>query len=346
MNTGQRVTNYDLAYGSHFGMLMEFTASEASCYQHTAWLCDLAIPLGAELTWTEYSTTLNLHRVAFNYKNAKIFATKYREESQTDIHIYADSDEDLSDTYYALRKAWPEVNLEDGDLPITFWALRATGPSQYVRRIEAPTWDLISSNYPSNDLNRLMALQPADITGGKVIIWHGQPGTGKTWALRALGEQWRKWCSFHYIVDPERFFGEQPAYMVDVLLEDADDKWRLIIMEDAGELLSADAKMRSGQGLSRLLNVTDGLIGQGLKVMFLITTNEESDKLHSAIKRQGRCLAEINFHSFEPAEAKQWLDSNDWTGDYPVARTTLADMYGILAGTVKPEKQRRIGFTP
>ena len=41
--------------------------------------------------------------------------------------------------------------------------------------------------------------------------------------------------------------------------------------EDTGELLSADARERSGQGLSRFLNVVDGLIGQGLRVLVLVT---------------------------------------------------------------------------
>lgn len=344
MDTGQRVTNYDLAHGSHFGMLMEYAGLESASQQSISWLCELTIPIGAVVDHTEYTGT-RLTKVAFSLNGIRVFATKWSSESNTSFNIYGPSDQEVLDTYYLLRKAYPEINTEDGDLPITFWALRPNGPSQYVRRIEAPTWDLISENYTAAGLDRLMSLQADDITGGKVIIWHGQPGTGKTWALRALGETWRKWCNFHYVVDPERFFGEQPAYMVDVLLEEASaDRWRLIIMEDAGELLSADAKMRSGQGLSRLLNVTDGLIGQGLKVMFLITTNEESDKLHSAIKRQGRCLAEINFRLFEKEDALNWLTRTGYDGAPPQGKTSLADLYAIAAGAIQPEQQRRIGF--
>jgi hypothetical protein len=32
-------------------------------------------------------------------------------------------------------------------------------------------------------------------------------GTGKTFGLRALAWEWREWCDFHYIVDPDTFFG-------------------------------------------------------------------------------------------------------------------------------------------
>ena len=148
--------------------------------------------------------------------------------------------------------------------------------------------------------------------GGRLLLWHGIPGTGKTYALRALGWEWRTWCDFHYVTDPETFFGSSPAYMLDVLLgEDDDDdeggRWRLLILEDTGELLAADAKERTGQGLSRLLNVVDGLIGQGLRVLVLVTTNETLRSLHPAVSRPGRCASQIEFGAFAAEEAAEWL---------------------------------------
>ncbi len=53
------------------------------------------------------------------------------------------------------------------------------------------------------------------------------------------------------------------------------ERWRMLVLEDTGELLSIDAKERAGRGLSRLLNAVDGLLGQGSRVLLLITTNEE-----------------------------------------------------------------------
>jgi hypothetical protein len=45
--------------------------------------------------------------------------------------------------------------------------------------------------------------------------------------------------------------------------------------------------------LSRLLNLTDGLLGQGRRVLAAITTNEDIRVLHPAATRPGRCLAQI-----------------------------------------------------
>jgi hypothetical protein len=50
--------------------------------------------------------------------------------------------------------------------------------------------------------------------------------------------------------------------------------WRLLIIEDCDELIRGDAKKATGEALSRLLNVTDSRLGQGLKVLSCITTNE------------------------------------------------------------------------
>jgi len=54
-------------------------------------------------------------------------------------------------------------------------------------------------------------------------------------------------------------------------------------------MMGADAKSQVGQGLSRLLNVSDGILGQGTKIMILVTTNENLGKLNPAVMRPGRC---------------------------------------------------------
>src|SRR5262249_22165954 len=77
--------------------------------------------------------------------------------------------------------------------------------------------------------------------------------------------------------------------------EDDDEprRWRLLLLEDCDELIRGEAKRSTGQSLSRLLNLTDGLLGQGRDVLVAITTNEDVARLHPAVVRPGRCLARI-----------------------------------------------------
>jgi hypothetical protein len=123
------------------------------------------------------------------------------------------------------------------------------------------------------------------------------------------------------------------------------ERWKLIILEDSGELLASDAKQRTGQALSRLLNIADGLIGQGLKVLILITTNEEMDSLHEAISRPGRCASKIVFPRLSKDEALEWAAHNGISMDIE-NDMSLAELYGVMEDFSKaPEKKRRsMGF--
>lgn len=198
-------------------------------------------------------------------------------------------------------------------------------PTATDRSIEAPCWADIAPNYPPAARASVAALVRlrAPVANGKLVLWHGPPGTGKTTALRALMREWGDWCEPQYIADPERFFGE-PAYMAHVLTTAAaphanptltragrpEAVWRLLIAEDCDEYLRASARRDAGAALGRLLNLADGILGQGMNVLVLLTTNEEISELHPALVRPGRCLATVHFSPFDVREAAEWLGEN------------------------------------
>ena len=254
----------------------------------------------------------------------------------------------VDDAFAWLRERIPEVEPADGRVPVTFWAKADYGASSTSRTIDVPAWADVAANYPRRVRRQLDELlcRRVDPAGGQLLLWHGVPGMGKTYVVRALAWEWRGWCDVHYVSDPEEFFGSAD-YMFEVLLdEDADDeRWRLLVLEDTGELLSADAKERAGQGLSRFLNVVDGILGQGLRVLVLVTTNEPVRRLHPAAARPGRCLARIEFEEFPGDEARAWLAERGVPVPEPPPRT-LAALYAAADGRSEPsaDAPRRIGF--
>ena len=111
------------------------------------------------------------------------------------------------------------------------------------------------------------------------------------------------------------------------------------MLEDAGELMSASARAEVGQGLSRILNLTDGMLGQGQRCLLLVTTNEPVGRLHPALRRPGRCWAEVEFAPFTGREAGSWLRRRGVSRRAP-AGATLAELYAVAEDRALQEPAR------
>jgi hypothetical protein len=134
------------------------------------------------------------------------------------------------------------------------------------------------------------------------------------------------------VLDPERLFNDI-SYLMDVSMGDESEgerRWRLLVLEDCDELIRGEAKLATGQALSRLLNLTDGLLGQGRDVLVAITTNEDLARLHPAVVRPGRCLAQIEIGALPYLEAVAWLGDSAGVAS---AGATLAELYALRDGT-------------
>lgn len=141
-------------------------------------------------------------------------------------------------------------------------------------------------------------------TNGLVVL-RGEPGTGKSSFLRHLIARLVK--THRAFLVPTSHFGmlsgpEMPGFW-------AGQNYRsklqnLLILEDAEALLGRRDGSNDAQ-VSNLLNMSDGLLGDSMRVQIVATVNASLDKLDPAITRRGRLTGYRQFRRLSRAEAQR-----------------------------------------
>jgi hypothetical protein len=104
----------------------------------------------------------------------------------------------------------------------------------------------------------------------------------------------------------------------------------VLILEDADEVLVKREAGGSRIGLSELLNLGDGLLGELADIRIVATTNAKIDEMDPAIVRPGRLCRRIHAHTLSYEEATKMYQEllGDDTLKYSTNwGTSLADVY-------------------
>lgn len=134
-----------------------------------------------------------------------------------------------------------------------------------------------------------------------LVILHGAPGTGKTYVLRNLAQENPK--KKFYFMDKSTFEYISSDSLISFLFSNS-VKDSIFVLEDC-EILLSDRMNTGNHLLSTILNLSDGILGDGLNIKFICTFNADIDKLDKAILRKGRLKYKHEFKALTPEKTQE-----------------------------------------
>ena len=174
--------------------------------------------------------------------------------------------------------------------------------------------------------------------GKGIILLHGEPGTGKTSYIKHITS---------LIKEKDILF--IPPSMAEMLSEPTiipflmDHKNSILIIEDAERVISDRQGNGSPAGVSNILNLTDGILGDCLSIQIVATFNMRREKIDQALLRKGRLIAEHRFDKLSIEETNKLLKhlKKDHISEESMC---LADIYNIDVELIKVDNKSKIGF--
>ena len=179
-----------------------------------------------------------------------------------------------------------------------------------------------------------------------LLILHGDKGTGKSTYIRHL-----------ISTNPEKKFVYIPANLVGILSQPNFSTFlmtlqnHIIILEDCEEAIKDRKTNGTPAAVSLLLNMTDGLLSDGLGLKFICTFNDDVKNIDSALLRKGRLVSKYEFKPLCVEKANELLQGlygeKYKAGEYknePVTdkALSLADIYHFYEASYEKERRKII----
>ena len=173
-----------------------------------------------------------------------------------------------------------------------------------------------------------------------MILLHGTPGTGKTSYIRYLLGKIKSKKIIYF-----------PPYLSDVMTSPeflpfiVENKNSVLVIEDAEKVIMSREGEGQSEGISNLLNISDGILGECVKSKVICTFNTDVKKIDAALLRKGRLIAKHKFESLSIEESKILVKHLNLDPSIVKKPMTLAEIYNYKDNNFYTEENpRQIGF--
>ena len=274
-------------------------------------------------------------KVAWAWENGGVVVDYY--SSEEEIHVWAmASDKDVVEKMIDLMRRYVAPSKPDGRVYII--GDTPMGPEFYSLGVASVP--LERGNYEANTLvaydgavEELMSPAPF----GRLTIFDGPPGTGKTYLVRAILDS----CpdAMFVFVLPNMVDALASPSLIPLLIRRKNSGSNsgpiVFILEDGDNVLTPRGKDNLSL-ISTLLNMTSGILGSMLDIRVLATTNSPKTDIDPALMRTGRLSQHMTVGALSAEHAKTVFER--LTGSekgFPkdaVTSKTLSDVYQLARG--------------
>ena len=272
------------------------------------------------------------------HKWHKKISASYKKGMGVDVQVYSNSASDELDAIIAKLISLVKIRKEESN---NIGLVIQTPRGYSTTSFELPKHKLdVELNYgkgfkPIHDkiINRLN-----EKDGKGLVLLHGTPGTGKTHYLKYLASK---------IKDKRVLF--IPPYLADFITSPEmtpfliDNSNSILFIEDAERVIT-DRNNGGANGVSNILNITDGILSDILKIQIVATFNMDKAKIDTALLRKGRLIAEHKFDALPVDDSNNLLNSlgKEANASKPM---TLTEIYNVEEEEFKSaDKYSPIGF--
>ncbi len=146
-----------------------------------------------------------------------------------------------------------------------------------------------------------------------LILFHGHPGTGKTFYIRSLIKDLLKLDKYIIYLPPDMVESlVHPGMMTfissTVMEQSEDGRSCILLLEDAEPLLASRKHENRSNGITNLLNITDGILNDMLSIQVIATFNTDLSNIDEALLRPERLICRKEFKKLKAEDAQILAD--------------------------------------